>query len=95
MYGIVIIILLIILSGLIAYLGDQIGMKVGKKRISIFGLRPKYSSIIITVITGILIAALSITILLTVYGSLREAIFNINKVVLRLENLDQELHGER
>jgi len=91
MYGIVIIILLIILSGLIAYLGDQIGMKVGKKRISIFGLRPKYSSIIITVITGILIAALSITILLTVYGSLREAIFNINKVVLRLENLDQEL----
>mgnify|MGYP002338707658 CR=1 FL=1 len=91
MYGIVIIILLIILSGLIAYLGDQIGMKVGKKRISIFGLRPKYSSIIITVITGILIAALSITILLTVYGSLREAIFNINKVVLRLENLDEEL----
>ena len=91
MYGIVIIILLIILSGLIAYLGDQIGMKVGKKRISIFGLRPKYSSIIITVITGILIAALSITILLTVYGSLREAIFNINKVVVRLENLDEEL----
>jgi len=91
MYGILIIILLIILSGLIAYLGDQIGMKVGKKRISIFGLRPKYSSIIITVITGVLIAALSITILLTVYGSLREAIFNINKVVLRLENLDEEL----
>ena len=91
MYGIVIIILLIILSGLIAYLGDQIGMKVGKKRISIFGLRPKYSSIIITVITGILIAGLSIAILLTVYGSLREAIFNINKVVVRLENLDEEL----
>ena len=91
MYGIIIIILLIILSGLIAYLGDQIGMKVGKKRISIFGLRPKYSSIIITVITGILIAAISITILLTVYGSLREAIFNINKVVVRLENLDEKL----
>ena len=91
MYGIIIIILLIILSGLIAYLGDQIGMKVGKKRISIFGLRPKYSSIIITVITGILIAGLSIAILLTVYGSLREAIFNINKVVVRLENLDEEL----
>ena len=92
MYGIIIIILLIILSGLIAYLGDQIGMKVGKKRISIFGLRPKYSSIIITVITGILIAGLSIAILLTVYGSLREAIFNINKVVVRLENLDEELN---
>ncbi len=91
MYGVIIIVLIIILSGLIAYLGDQIGMKVGKSRISIFGLRPRYSSIIITVITGILIAGLSIAILLTVYGSLREALFNINKVVLKLETLNEKL----
>ncbi|MGM0411412.1 MAG: DUF3084 domain-containing protein [Bacillota bacterium] len=91
MYGAIIIILLIALSGFIAYLGDQIGMKVGKKRISIFGLRPKYSSIIITVVTGILIAALSIGILLTTYGTLREAVFNINQVVLKLENLNEDL----
>ncbi|MFW6028956.1 MAG: DUF3084 domain-containing protein [Halanaerobiales bacterium] len=91
MYGAIIIILLIALSGLIAYLGDQIGMKVGKKRISIFGLRPKYSSIIITVITGVLIATLSIGILLATYGTLREAVFNINQVVLKLENLNEDL----
>lgn len=91
MYGIVIIVLLIVLSGLIAYLGDQIGMKVGKNRISIFGLRPRYSSIIITIITGIFIAGLSIIILLTVYGSLREALFNINRVVLKLETLNEKL----
>ena len=91
MYGSVIIVLLIMLSGLIAYLGDQIGMKLGKKRITLLGLRPRYSSIIITILTGILIAVLSITILLTVYSGLREALFNINEVVQKLERLDREL----
>ncbi|MFW5985237.1 MAG: DUF3084 domain-containing protein [Halanaerobiaceae bacterium] len=85
------IIMVISLSGLIAYLGDQIGMKAGKKRISIFGLRPRYSSIIITVATGVLIASLSITILLLTYSGLRQALFNINQVLNRLENLNQQL----
>ena len=83
--------LVIILSGLIAYLGDQIGMKAGKKRLSIFGLRPRYSSIIITVVTGILIAGLSITILLVTYSGLRQALFNINQVLNRLDNLNEQL----
>ncbi len=91
MNGIYIIILLIFFSGLIAYLGDRIGMKVGKKRISIFGLRPRYSSIIITILTGILIAGLSLSILLFTYGSLRQALFNINEVMHRLERLNLQL----
>ncbi|MFW6301417.1 MAG: DUF3084 domain-containing protein, partial [Bacillota bacterium] len=91
MYAFGLILLLILLSGLIAYLGDQIGMKLGKKRISLFGLRPKYSSIIITVITGMLIAGISIIILLTAYSGLRQALFNINEVLERLDELDNRL----
>jgi uncharacterized protein (DUF3084 family) len=87
----VIIISLVILSGLIAFIGDKIGMKMGKKRVSLFGLRPRYSSIIITILTGVLIAVLSITILLGVYSELRNALFNINDVLNRLERLDQQL----
>lgn len=82
---------LVFLSGLIAFIGDKIGMKMGKKRVSLFGLRPRYSSIIITILTGILIAVLSITILLGVYSELRQALFNINDVLNRLENLNQQL----
>jgi len=81
----------VILSGLIAYIGDRIGMKMGKKRVSLFGLRPRYSSIIITIVTGILIAVLSVTILLAVYSELRQALFNINDVLTRLEYLNEEL----
>ena len=91
MYAFGLILLLILLSGLVAYLGDQIGMKLGKKRISLFGLRPKYSSIIITVITGMMIAGISIIILLTAYSGLRQALFNINEVLERLNELDNRL----
>lgn len=91
MSGILLIILTVVFSGLIAYLGDQIGMKMGKKRISLFGLRPRYSSIIITVFTGILIAALSITVLLSTYSSLRQALLNINEVMTRLETLNEKI----
>ena len=91
MYAFVLIIMLILLSGMVAYIGDQLGMKIGKKRISIFGLRPRYSSIIITVVTGMVIATLSVVILLSVYSGLRQALFNINEVMERLDQLDTEL----
>jgi len=81
----------VVLSGLIAYIGDRIGMKMGKRRVSLFGLRPRYSSIIITIVTGILIAVLSVTILLAVYSELRQALFNINDVLTRLDYLNEEL----
>ena len=87
----VIIFLLVFVSGLIAFIGDKIGMKMGKKRVSLFGLRPRYSSVIITILTGILIAILSITILLGVYSELRNALFNINDVLNRLNSLNEQL----
>lgn len=92
MYGILLILTVILFSGLVAYLGDQIGMKVGKKRISLFTLRPKYTSIIITILTGILIATFSITILMVTNTSVRQAIFNINEVLVKLDSLNQQIN---
>ena len=86
--GTFLVIVLILLSGFIAYLGDQIGMKLGKKRISLFGLRPRYSSIIITIITGMLIAVISLGLLLTTYSGLRQALFHIDEI---LEEKDEDL----
>lgn len=39
MLGIVLILVLALMGGLIAYLGDKLGSKIGKKRLSLFGLR--------------------------------------------------------
>ena len=47
MLGVVIVLILMVMGGIIAFLGDKIGSKVGKRRLTMFGLRPKYTSIII------------------------------------------------
>ncbi len=84
MYGIIIIVSMVIFGGLIALLGDRVGMKVGKRRLSLFGLRPKYTSMIITVCTGFFIAGLTLLILTVLSEYARTAIF-------RLQSIEHEL----
>ncbi len=84
MYGIIIIVSMVIFGGLIALLGDRVGMKVGKRRLSLFGLRPKYTSMIITVCTGFFIAGLTLLILTVISEYARTAIF-------RLQSIEHEL----
>jgi hypothetical protein len=43
------ILLLLALCGFIAYIGDLLGRRFGKKRLSIFGMRPKHTAILLTV----------------------------------------------
>lgn len=64
--GIFMFLILIAMGGLIAFLGDRIGSKVGKKRMTLFGLRPKYTSVIVTIISGILISFFTIAVLAVV-----------------------------
>ncbi|MGC8972421.1 MAG: DUF3084 domain-containing protein, partial [bacterium] len=51
---------LISISGIIALIGNYVGRRAGKKRISILGIRPYYTSMIITVLTGIIITAVTL-----------------------------------
>jgi uncharacterized protein (DUF3084 family) len=85
------IIVLIFISGLIAYIGDQIGMKVGRKRLSLFGLRPKHTSILVTILTGILITTITITLLLLTSRGVRMALFNMQGMVRELNTLSQKV----
>ena len=82
---------LMIMGGVIAFLGDKIGSKVGKKRLSLFGLRPKYTSIIVTIISGILISFLTIAALAVVNENVRVALFGLSRLQERMANLNQEI----
>lgn len=53
------ILLLLALCGFIAYIGDLLGRRLGKKRLSVFGLRPKHTAILLTIVTGVLIAGVT------------------------------------
>jgi uncharacterized protein (DUF3084 family) len=51
--------LLIPLSGFIAWAGDRIGHKSGKRRHSLFGLRPRHTAMLFTIGTGVCISLVS------------------------------------
>jgi cell division protein FtsB len=95
MYSISIVIILVVVGGLIAYLGDRIGMKVGKGRLSLFGLRPKYSSIIVTIVSGVLIAVISLGLILLVSERSRVAMFELDNLLEEIEKSQVELKSLR
>lgn len=82
---------LIIMGGAIAFLGDRIGSKVGKKRLTLFGLRPKYTSVIVTIISGILISFTTIAVLAVVNENVRVALFGLSQLQAEMDSLNQEI----
>lgn len=80
MSGIYLIGIMIITGGVIAFIGDKLGTKIGKKRLSMFGLRPRHTSMIVTVITGSLITALSIGTMAVVSQDVRTALFGMEEL---------------
>ncbi|MBP2632368.1 MAG: smc 3 [Firmicutes bacterium] len=91
MYGIVLIFVLIIMGGAIAYIGDKLGTKVGKKKLSIFGLRPKHTSIIVTIITGILITSSTLGVLALTSKNVRVALFGMEKLNQQIRETESSL----
>lgn len=89
--GIFMFLVLIAMGGLIAFLGDKIGSKVGKKRMTLFGLRPKYTSIIVTIISGTLISFLTIAALAVVNENVRVALFGLNKLYAEMDQLNADI----
>lgn len=84
MYGIMLIVVLVFTGGVIAFIGDRLGSKVGKKKLSLFGLRPRHTSILVTIITGILITTVTFGILAIASKDVRTALFGMNKLKAEL-----------
>lgn len=80
MYGIVLIAALIVTGGAIAVIGDRVGSKVGKKKLSLFGLRPRHTSVIVTIVTGVLITTLTFAVLAAASENVRVALFGMEKL---------------
>ena len=90
MVGIRLIIIMAIVGGFIAYLADKMGSKIGKKKMSIFGLRPKHTSILLTVASGTVIAVLTIGVMAISSESARTALFGMDKLQKELRMLNAE-----
>ncbi len=88
--GIAGVVAITVVAGLIAYIGDRVGHQVGRKRLTLFGLRPKYTSTIVAVATGMLIA-LSVTLIaLVASNQVRTAFFRLGQINARINELQAQ-----
>jgi len=88
--GILIALFIVIVAGVVAYVGDRVGHQVGRRRLTLFGLRPKYTSTIVAVGTGMLIA-LSVTVVALIASeSVRTAFFRLGEINARIHALQAQ-----
>ena len=91
MSGWLLIIFLLLLGGLISTLGDLLGSKIGKARFSILNLRPKKTATLITILTGSIISASSLSLMIIVNRQLRVGLFRLGDLQKKLKESRQLL----
>ena len=91
MVGYFLILAIIILGGVIAMVGDRIGSRVGKARLSLFNLRPKKTAVLVTILTGSVTAASTMAILLATNQQLRDAVFRIEDIQRQSQEAQADL----
>lgn len=89
--GIIVILAVLILGGLIAVIGDRIGTKVGKARLSLFNLRPKQTATLVTIFTGTLIGASTFGILFASSSQFRAMLFDFDRIRDQLRDRNNQL----
>ena len=91
MSGWLLILALLLLGGVLSTLGDRLGSKVGKARLSLMGMRPRRTAVLITVLTGSLISGISLGLMLLVSDRLRTGLFELDQIERRLKDSREAL----
>ncbi len=89
--GVILIPVLIIISGAVAYIGNMVGRATGRRRLTIFGLRPRHTAHLITVITGMLITIISLGSVLLVSQDARTGLFRLNQLRQQIDTAESRL----
>jgi uncharacterized protein (DUF3084 family) len=78
-------------SGLVAFLGNKLGRHVGRRKMSLFGLRPKYTSNLITVFTGSMIFLITLGLAAAASSNVRTFLEGIDKLQAKRDQLQAEV----
>ncbi len=89
--GLILIPVLIIVSGAVAYIGNMVGRATGRRRLTVFGLRPRYTAHLITVLTGMLITIISLGSVLLVSKDARVGLFRLNDLRQQIDTAESRL----
>ncbi|MEO6906810.1 MAG: DUF3084 domain-containing protein [Abditibacteriaceae bacterium] len=90
----ILLIVLVIATSFIAYWSDNLGKKLGKKRISLFGIRPKQTATLISIFSSVGIMLLTVGVLLATFSNLRNALLRYDsarRTAIELRQKNNEL----
>jgi hypothetical protein len=68
------------IAGAVAYVGDRVGHQVGRRRLTLFGIRPRYTSTIIAIGTGMVIALVVSVVAIFASQQVKTAFFKLNSI---------------
>ena len=80
MYGVTLILVLAVVGGVIAVIGDRLGTRIGKKKLTLFGLRPRHTAVVVTIFTGVCITTVTFGILAAASENVRTALFGMDRL---------------
>lgn len=87
LHGIGNIALVMALAGGVAYVGDRVGHQVGRKRMTLYGIRPRYTSTIVAIATGMIIALLISLVAIFASQEVQTAFFRLNTLNKQISDL--------
>lgn len=83
------------MCGFIAYFGDLLGRRMGKRRLTLFGLRPRYTAIVMTSLTGMLIAVITIGIMALTSQRVRLLMIQGDNIISRMNHITSQYNSTR
>jgi len=84
---------LVLVSGLVAFVGNLVGRAIGRRRLALGGLRPRHTAQLITVLTGMLIASVTLAVVLLVSNDARQALFHLREVRQQIVQQEAQLRA--
>jgi uncharacterized protein (DUF3084 family) len=91
----ILIVVLILLSGLVAFIGNLVGRAIGRRRLTLLGIRPRYTAQIITVMTGMLITVVTLAAVLLVSEDARQALFHLREIQQQTRDLENQIAAQQ
>jgi uncharacterized protein (DUF3084 family) len=91
LYGILLILVLVAVSGVIAYVGDIVGRRLGRKRLSLFGMRPRHTAIAVSVIAGMVITFLTLAVAAALSKDVKDGLFRVVDMRLAQAQLTRDI----
>jgi len=89
--GVLLIIALVLISGVIAYMGDVVGRRMGRKRLSLLGLRPRHTAIVVSVLAGMLITVMTLAVAMSVSRDVKDGFLRVVEMRRREAELARRL----